>query len=534
MISLVVCTVGRSIPLARLLRSFRRQRCEDLEIVLVDQNAPGHLDSLLAEFNDLPIRRIYSERGLSRARNKGLEQARGTIVGFPDDDCWYGAGFVERVRRFFDENPNIGVVTGRTIDANGCESVSKHLPHRMLISKTTVFQAGNSNTLFLRSSVLRDVTGFDEALGIGARFGSGEETDLLLRALAAGHIVAYEPGLTVFHQQSALLPDDQLRRTRSYAPGFGRVLRKHYGPGVLGVRVTRAVAGSLAALLRGDRAGSGARQAWARGVLAGYFARSGGILEPRVDALGVRFSPLKRTELVGEIMRSDLPDGTGARTIVTANLDHIVQLRRRDDLRNAYANAWAATADGMPVYAYARMRGVGVTERVTGSDLFADLMTVLRPDAHRCFFVASSDAVARDLADYLEKRGFAAERVGWCVPPYGFESDPAFCRDLAHRIRDHGTTHLFLGVGAPKSEVWAEHHRGLLGDCYVLSCGAALEHFTGARRRAPLALQKSGLEWLWRFAQEPVRLFPRYFVSSWAFLDAVRDDLARDRGVPPS
>jgi N-acetylglucosaminyldiphosphoundecaprenol N-acetyl-beta-D-mannosaminyltransferase len=231
-----------------------------------------------------------------------------------------------------------------------------------------------------------------------------------------------------------------------------------------------------------------------------------------------------------------VPQGAGVRSIHTANLDHIVQLSRDASFREAYSRAWLVTADGMPVYIYGRLRRRGAT-RVPGSDLFCALLPALPAETARCFFVASDSETASRLADYLVRRGFPAESVSWAVPPQGFESDPQQSERLIELIRAHGTTHLFLGVGAPKSEVWIDRYRDRAGDCYALCIGASLEFFAGTRRRAPVWMRRGGLEWLFRVLQEPRRLWRRYFLDSWGFLRAVLRDLTQGadaRQVPES
>ena len=246
-------------------------------------------------------------------------------------------------------------------------------------------------------------------------------------------------------------------------------------------------------------------------------------------AFGLQFSRLDRAALVQTLRNRPMPSGTGARIVCTANLDHIVQLKRNEALRSAYATAWCVTADGMPVFAYARLKGEAVPGRVTGSDLVKDLVTSLPPQGTRCFFVASCQETADGLRHMLVERGFAPEALAFAVPPFGFERDQTASAKLAEQIRRHGTTHLFFGVGAPKSEIWTHCHRDALGDCYVLNAGAGLDYACGVKRRAPVWMQQAGLEWLWRFGSEPGRLFRRYFVDSWIFLGAVWGDLASER-----
>src|SRR3954471_7332607 len=183
---------------------------------------------------------------------------------------------------------------------------------------------------------------------------------------------------------------------------------------------------------------------------------------------GLEFSPLTQSELVSQIAGRSAPRGSGPRAVVTANLDHIAHLTESAEFRAAYSNAWVVTADGMPVFAYAKLRGAASPERVPGSDLVAELLPALSPETDRVYFVASTWRTARRLQVYLVSRGFSRARVAFDVPPFGFEDDSAFSERLAARISAHRTTHLLFGLGAPKSEVWINRYRDRLGDCYVL------------------------------------------------------------------
>lgn len=244
---------------------------------------------------------------------------------------------------------------------------------------------------------------------------------------------------------------------------------------------------------------------------------------------GMDFTTQSERELANEIARSTIPDDQCSRLIATANVAHIVDLAKNGAFRDAYRHAWRVTADGMPVYLYARWRGVPLKDRLTGSGLVGELFPLLEPNRHRVFIIAANAELADHCRAYFASRGFAPESVGIDVPPFGFERDPAAAARLADAVRAMGATHLFVGVGAPKSELWADRHRETLGPCYVLCIGAGLEFFFGLRSRGPVWVRSAGFEWLWRFAQEPKRLFRRYFVDSWRFLGCISRDL---RGQP--
>lgn len=209
------------------------------------------------------------------------------------------------------------------------------------------------------------------------------------------------------------------------------------------------------------------------------------------------------------------------RMIVTANVDHVVQLAEDAAFRGAYDRAAARTLDGMPLVWLARRRTGRPVVRVTGHDLLACVLADPPPFAARVFLVSSRQAVADAIATRLEAAGLTGDAVASAVPPFGFEGDPDYGRALAARIHAHGTTLLVMGVGAPKSEVWIDRQGPSLGSPVVFCVGDALSVAAGCMPRAPRLMQRLGLEWAFRFLLAPRRLFHRYFVKSWRFLAIV-------------
>lgn len=243
---------------------------------------------------------------------------------------------------------------------------------------------------------------------------------------------------------------------------------------------------------------------------------------------GIRFSGLDKPALT-RLLTAPLPPGAGVRLVATANIDHVRHLRHNERFREAYANVYAATVDGAPVALYARLRGVTIPGRVPGPDLFRSLMHAFTPGEHRPFFLVSNVDTGEQLRSWLQGRGFSADMVACECPAFGFEDDPEASARLAELIREHGTTHLVMGVGAPKSEVWAHEWRHRLGDCYAFGIGAGVDFFVGTARRAPRWLQRLGLEWLWRLAREPRRLGSRYLMDAMQFPAAIIEDLSGHR-----
>lgn len=209
---------------------------------------------------------------------------------------------------------------------------------------------------------------------------------------------------------------------------------------------------------------------------------------------------------------------TRPRLIVTANLDHVVTLADNAAFREAYDAAVARTLDGMPLVWLARLRGAREVVRVTGHDLIAAAMAAPWPAGQRIFLVCAIPAVGDYFVERLVAAGLERDAVAVTVPPFGFEEDEAYGEQLAGAIRRHGTTLLVLGVGAPRSEIWVTRQGAALGGPVVLAVGEALNVAAGLVPRAPLFMQRIGMEWFFRFLHAPRRLFGRYFLRSWRLL----------------
>ncbi|NKJ43265.1 WecB/TagA/CpsF family glycosyltransferase [Novosphingobium sp. SG720] len=209
------------------------------------------------------------------------------------------------------------------------------------------------------------------------------------------------------------------------------------------------------------------------------------------------------------VARALLP-ATTPQLYCTCNLNHLRQLQGNADFRAAYARAAVVTVDGRPIRMLARLQAKRDVPVVTGADMFPALLDALRPGIDRPFFVASSAQAAQILRDKLVARGFDPADIGHDSPPYGFERDAAYSADLVARIAALDATHLFMGVGAPKSEIWVSRHFAGLPAAHIFCVGAALDFSSSLKARAPAWVRALSLEWAHRMLSEPRRLLPRY------------------------
>ncbi len=277
--SLILATVGRSQEVQAMLESLQRQTWRDFEVIVVDQNTDRRVQDIV-ESRDwgFDMVRVTSSPGLSHARNQGLRHVHGDLVAFPDDDCWYGPDLLAMVHAHFERLPDVDGLTGRSIDHQRRESGGRFSRDSDDIDVRRVWSMAISYTIFLRRAVCdRLPTGFDETLGVGAntRFGSGEETDYLLRALHEGSRLRYLPEITVFHPNKTLTLDAAaVRKAYQYGMGMGRVLSKHLYPWTFRLKVLlRPLAGAALAALSFKSALCQYRWATMTGRLHGMLAK---------------------------------------------------------------------------------------------------------------------------------------------------------------------------------------------------------------------------------------------------------------------
>ena len=272
-VSLVVATVGRTEELERMLASILVQSFKHTELIIVDQNEDDRVANAIAGLPaTLRCIHVRSPRGLSRARNLGIQLASGAVIGFPDDDCWYPADLLFRVNAWFDQQPSFDFLCGRAQDETGREVACRWPERSSSINRNSVLRACASASFFIRKNALDEVGGFDESMGLGSTslFQSGEDSDLALRCLRQGRKGWFEKQLSIYHPHKPPQAKES-SRAFGYGMGFGFLLRRHgYAWPVLLYHVARALGGAVRSLLQMEpgRAHFYWNSAWGR--LLGY------------------------------------------------------------------------------------------------------------------------------------------------------------------------------------------------------------------------------------------------------------------------
>lgn len=230
---------------------------------------------------------------------------------------------------------------------------------------------------------------------------------------------------------------------------------------------------------------------------------------------------------------ADLIVGAAARGrrgyVVTPNVDHVVRYLQDPAFRAAYAAAALCVADGVPVIWAARLVGARLQGRVAGADLLPAVCERAAPAGLSVFLLGGREGVAPAAAAALASRFPGLNIAGTHTPPDRFGDDGAGTEAAVQAVNAARPDILFVGVGSPRQEYWVHRHWDRLAATVAVCCGAALDYAAGTMRRAPAWMRAAGLEWLWRFAGEPRRLWRRYLVRDAAFVGIVLKEWWRRR-----
>lgn len=219
MISLVTATLGRVEDISVLCGSLARQTYKNFEFIIVDQNDHFKVQEIIENFKDkFKIKYIRSEvRGLSYNRNIGLRQCEGDIVGFPDDDCFYSDDVLEQVSKTLLSRKNSFAL----LSAFDPLTTNNFIKPIKFVRRVEIMKYAISYNVFLN---LDTSIFFDERLGVGTFFSSGEETDYLWQILSTRDRGIFANKAKVFHPENKT--DISCSRAYSYGLGFGALFKK--------------------------------------------------------------------------------------------------------------------------------------------------------------------------------------------------------------------------------------------------------------------------------------------------------------------
>jgi N-acetylglucosaminyldiphosphoundecaprenol N-acetyl-beta-D-mannosaminyltransferase len=199
---------------------------------------------------------------------------------------------------------------------------------------------------------------------------------------------------------------------------------------------------------------------------------------------------------------------------VSINAAKLVLMQRDSQLRRIIADAAIVGADGQSIVWASRLLGQPLPERVAGIDLMFELLSLAQRRRYRVFLLGAASDVIRDAASTLQER-YPKLLIADYHHGY-FSGDDT--RVICERIRASRSQILLVGMGSPQKELFIADHSAALGVPLAVGVGGSFDVAAGRTKRAPVAMQRLGLEWFYRWSQEPRRLTRRYLVTNTQFL----------------
>ena len=249
---------------------------------------------------------------------------------------------------------------------------------------------------------------------------------------------------------------------------------------------------------------------------------------PQVNLFGLDYCACTLTEAAQMVIDAAKQKVKGL--IVTPNVDHVITMQKDAEMRDLYRQAMFRFADGMPLVWFSRTQpGPDLPERVTGADLLPEIARLSAQQGLKLFFLGGLPGVAEKAAIKLKQLNPSLCVSGTYSPPFGFDKDSTESERIVNMINDAGADILFVGVGAPKQEKWAAQYMSQLNVGPILGVGASFDFAAGTIKRAPLWVQRMGMEWSWRLMQEPRRLWRRYALKDSQFIWLVAKALMSKR-----
>jgi len=246
-----------------------------------------------------------------------------------------------------------------------------------------------------------------------------------------------------------------------------------------------------------------------------------------VEVGGVPIDSLTLQEAILAI--DDLVARKAGGAVFTPNVDHVVEFEQNPRLREAYAGADLSLVDGMPVLWASRLVGAPLPEKISGSDLVEPLLAHASARGWRVFLLGGGGGVAELAAAKLAVRMPGLEVVGTLGPRVDMGQPKERRREIVEAIARARPDVVLVAFGAPKQELFIHESRAELAPAVLFGLGASLDFIAGTLSRAPAWVSNAGLEWAYRLAREPRRLWKRYLVRDPRFFVIVMKQWAAAR-----
>lgn len=212
--------------------------------------------------------------------------------------------------------------------------------------------------------------------------------------------------------------------------------------------------------------------------------------------------------------------------VVAVNVDVIIKIEEDSYLKKVVDDADLVLVDGKPLIWISKLHKRPVKEKISGSDLVPILCAEGAKKGYSFFILGGGDGVAHEARKNLERKMPGIKIVGTYAPPFGFETNETELKKINELINelinDAHPDILIACFGCPKQEKWIYENYKKYDAKVSICAGATVDFLAGTVNRAPKWMSEHGLEWFYRFLQEPKRMFKRYFIDDTKILRIMR------------
>ena len=208
--------------------------------------------------------------------------------------------------------------------------------------------------------------------------------------------------------------------------------------------------------------------------------------------------------------------------VVAINVDVVMKMEKDEYLKKITDEADLTLVDGKPLVWIAQWHKHPVKAKISGSDMVLELCKVAAEKGYSIFIIGGADGIAERAKKNLEHYLPSIKIVGTYAPPFGFEKDEVELNKINEMITDEHPDLVIACFGCPKQEKWIYENYEKYDGTVSICAGATVDFLAGNVNRAPKWMADHGFEWLYRFSQEPKRLFKRYFVDDVKILKLIR------------
>ncbi|WP_061418668.1 WecB/TagA/CpsF family glycosyltransferase [Streptococcus oralis] len=246
-------------------------------------------------------------------------------------------------------------------------------------------------------------------------------------------------------------------------------------------------------------------------------------MNERMQILGITIDPLTMKETVDAVEQYVLKKHP--LHLMGVNADKINQCHEDEKIKKIVNESGIINADGASVVLASKFLGAPVPERVAGIDLMQNLLELSNKKGYSVYFFGAKEEILQDMLKAFKQRYPDLDVVGYRNGYFSPEDEEKIQEDIKDRKPDF----VFVGITSPKKEYIIQLFMNNGINAVFMGVGGSFDVLSGHIKRAPLWMQKLNLEWLFRVANEPKRLFKRYFVGNVTFIKRVLDEKRKSK-----